>query len=592
MKGLGAFLFLLLFVFAAAGEEKSVVGRLSLEGNGSISRKELLGSLQMETGGLSGIAFDDELLARALRSIRRSYRARGYYLAEVNYQLEPDTSSGMVDVTFLITEGPRFLVDKVVFAGNRLFGERFCRLAAGIVSGDPLDSFRIEQGRITLLDSLRSGGRLFSKIFFEINIRQDMPLGTVSYIVDEGPVVVAGEIVTVGLEKVRREVVLRALTFRPGDVVTPEKISASMNQLNATGLFTSVFLEPVDTFAASPGDTVTVPVLVAVEERDMFGIQAGGGYGAFQGWYVHLQLLYRNFFGLGHRGAILGRLSQEEVRGELSYQYPYLLRFPVNALFRSYLERRSQDAYEGFFWGGIAQISPSSAEELTWRIYSRAELALDLDLTEPSTPLFPQREEKNTFVLGGGLQWDTRSGLFQMRGQYSELRAELAGPFLPNTNQFYKVSGGTAFFYPLGGKVTGMGAVQAGLGRSYGADQGLLPVQERFRIGFGGIPPIRGYGEGDVMPRDELGEIRGAGALFVVTPLEVRFPLFWRFQGALFLDGGNAWRSPGELDLGDLRWAAGPGILLLLPFGVVRVDYGVQLDEDLQGRIHISAGAF
>lgn len=421
---------------------------------------------------------------------------------------------------------------------------------------------------------------------------QNRVAGTVSFIADEGPVVRAGEIVTVGLEKVSREVVLRSLTFRPGDVVNPEEISASMNRLNATGLFTSVFLEPVDTFAASPSDTVTVPVLVVVEERDMFGIQAGGGYGAFGGWYAHLELLYRNFFGLGHRGAISGRVSAEEVRGELSYRYPYLLRFPVDGVFRTYLERRSQDAYEGFFWGGIAQISPSSAEELTWRVFSRAELALDLDFTDSSTQLFPQRGEKNTAVLGGGLQWDTRSGLFQMRGQYSELSAELAGPFLPGTNQFYKISAGTVFFYPLGGKVTGMGAVQGALGRGYGADQGLLPVQERFRIGFGGIPPIRGYSEGEVMPRDELGEIRGAGALLVLTPLEVRFPIFWRFQGALFLDGGNAWRSPGEVNFGDLNWAAGPGVLLLLPFGVVRLDYGVQLKEDLQGRFHLSAGAF
>ncbi|MFP4164459.1 MAG: outer membrane protein assembly factor [Chitinispirillaceae bacterium] len=415
--------------------------------------------------------------------------------------------------------------------------------------------------------------------------------GTVAA-VQEGTVVKAGEIITAGLEKVRREVVLNALVFQQGEVITSKKISASLDRLRETDLFTSVFVEPIDTFGTSSGDTVTLPVLVVVEEKSMYNIQAGAGYGAFQGWYGRLELAYRNFFGLGHRGSVAGRISSEEIGGQLEYRYPYLFGLPLEGAARLYLERRSQQEYEGLFWGGTARLSGSFSENLFWRAYSRAELISDVLFTEPSTSSFPQSEAANTFLLGSGLQWDTRSGLFQISGVYSELRGEVAGPFLPKTNQFYKLRAAYAFFYPFWDKFTLMGAIQAAFGKSYGEKGELLPVQERYRIGFGGISPIRGYSENEVMPLDEQGETRGAGALLVLTPVEVRFPLFWRFQGAVFVDGGKAWRSPREVDLGELEWAAGPGILFVLPFGVIRVDYGVQLDEVSQGRFHISAGAF
>ena len=49
-----------------------------------------------------------------------------------------------------------------------------------------------------------------------------------------------------------------------------------------------------------------------------------------------------------------------------------------------------------------------------------------------------------------------------------------------------------------------------------------------------------------------------------------------------------------EFGLKDLRWSVGPGLRLVnLPIGVVRLDYGIRLDGDidLEGRIHFGIGA-
>ena len=61
---------------------------------------------------------------------------------------------------------------------------------------------------------------------------------------------------------------------------------------------------------------------------------------------------------------------------------------------------------------------------------------------------------------------------------------------------------------------------------------------------------------------------------------EIRFPLFRRFRGAMFWDHANFY---GDIDLGEesrLRDSVGGGIRLVLPFLLVRVDYGYPLRKD------------
>jgi outer membrane protein insertion porin family len=69
----------------------------------------------------------------------------------------------------------------------------------------------------------------------------------------------------------------------------------------------------------------------------------------------------------------------------------------------------------------------------------------------------------------------------------------------------------------------------------------------------------------------------------------------------LFLDGGNVWLEPWDVQLSDLRWAVGPGFRYDTPIGPVRFDVGVQLNpienlmiegnpEKRKWRVHFSIG--
>ena len=82
---------------------------------------------------------------------------------------------------------------------------------------------------------------------------------------------------------------------------------------------------------------------------------------------------------------------------------------------------------------------------------------------------------------------------------------------------------------------------------------------------------------------------------------EARLPLFGKFGAVAFLDYGNVFSASRDIDLGDLRYAVGPGVRYMTPVGPARMDFGYQLNpipnlkvngvpEPRRWRIHFSIG--
>ncbi|MEP6594171.1 MAG: BamA/TamA family outer membrane protein, partial [Acidobacteriota bacterium] len=68
-----------------------------------------------------------------------------------------------------------------------------------------------------------------------------------------------------------------------------------------------------------------------------------------------------------------------------------------------------------------------------------------------------------------------------------------------------------------------------------------------------------------------------------------------------FLDGGNVWTKPWDLNVNDLRYDVGPGLRYQTPIGPIRADIGYQLNpipgllvngvpEARRFRFHFSVG--
>jgi len=607
-------------------EREWKVGKIRFEGNHSQSSRELLSVMKLRSSGVfKKRKTNEKMLAERLRSDSQSiealYRFRGWYGASVKrYDLERDSSKNRIHITITIYEGEQYVIGTLNFLSSDNENENFYRESVKIFSGDPLDSSLIEFGRIQLINALEDEAHLFASVSYHIDFPQMSdsldaanPVGDVSYIIQRGPIAEVGGVEFFGLKNVKPKIVERDLAFHQGEVLTPVLIGTSRKKLYSTDLFSYVFIIPVDTLESSSADLDTVPAQIAVilTEKDMAAVSGGLGYGSYARWFVNLQFMYRNLFGLGHQVSAIGKYSHYDKGGQLNYVYPHLFGNFADGQVGAYGERRLKPDYDGVFWGGNISVVNKPVNPLfTWRATVRAEHISSLTTDHPAR-LYPRQPVRDTYALGGQLRSERQlnstnpvsyenrlNNLTPVRsesqtsntnsiGWTADVRGELAGPFLRATNQFYTILPTLRLYYPVLkiANITGVSGVQGAFGAGYGNSRGLLPVQERFWIGFGTLLPVRGFNITELMPKDESGETRGAGAVLSFTPLELRRQIYWRFMGALFVDVGHAWRNPGGLNMEDLRTAIGPGIMIPTAQGVIRLDYGIQIP---QGRSRVT----
>jgi outer membrane translocation and assembly module TamA len=115
-------------------------------------------------------------------------------------------------------------------------------------------------------------------------------------------------------------------------------------------------------------------------------------------------------------------------------------------------------------------------------------------------------------------------------------------------------------------------------------------ITERFFTG--GSYSLRGFEKDSVGPRNAAGTVVGGEALFVINQ-EYRFPIYKWFGGVVFYDLGNVYESVGSFDPLDLRHSLGIGLRFSSPFGILRADYGINLDpegDERRGVFHFGLG--
>ena len=103
---------------------------------------------------------------------------------------------------------------------------------------------------------------------------------------------------------------------------------------------------------------------------------------------------------------------------------------------------------------------------------------------------------------------------------------------------------------------------------------------------------MRGYAQDSIGPTGLFGGTAGGNALLILNQ-EARFPLGWRLAGVAFVDAGNVFPSVRDIALRNLKVGAGFGLRIETPVGLVRLDYGLPFERDVdepRGRVFVSLG--
>ena len=178
------------------------------------------------------------------------------------------------------------------------------------------------------------------------------------------------------------------------------------------------------------------------------------------------------------------------------------------------------------------------------------------------------------------------------RGWFASLRLE-AGDSLSDLSDvaFTRTDFAIAWYQPLSAKWrTAIGAHVTSL--IAGEDVGYVPIE--LRNYNGGAKGVRSFEERRLGPSARDGTPLGGTQAQTVSG-EISYEIVKNLELAGFVDAGSLSTEKGEWlpNFSDLRYAAGIGIRYRLPFGPLRVDYGVNLNrregEDF-GALHIGFG--
>ena len=529
--------------------------------------------------------YTDFMMRTDLEALHSFYRSMGYEYAEVKaWRIDRDSASGMVRLHISVNEGRRIHIREVSVKAEAFKVKSSDVRKLSSRCGQPLIHANVRQDSRAIKEIFGLQGFLEAVVEPVVFFDSLDNLADIVFQVNEGPKVRVGDIVLDGNKGVKDAVLKRELDFRGGDTLKLKEVRLTERRLYATGLFNFVQVRTAfdsGSVAVNHPDS-TYDVRVRVTPTDFFRLQSGLGYSSDEGARVSVLTSYRNLFGYGHSITLDGKVSQVSQRAEAVYLLPWVLYLPLYFETKLYYNRYDNpELYQGVFDGVRFAVGRQTDFDFLYQLWTQWEnvqwvRAPDDDDIPDEVPDYP------TQSIGADIDLDTRNDLFNpTSGSYNHLGVEVAGVFGGNSNQFVKAVFDSRWYFNYKLRYYWSTALRAGWARPYGESE-QVPVQRKFY--GGGSNTVRGFDVNKLAVLPDGDPLKGNFYIFA-NVIDIRFPLFWWFNGAVFLDAGNVWadfddiKSVRQLPR-DLRLSAGPGLRVDTPIRLVaRLDLGFKLDR-------------
>lgn len=575
---------------SAEGQNKNRprVRHVSFHGNTIYDASRLEGlMLTRPSRFLATVRYHREVFEDDLATLETFYRQNGYLQARVtDTSVTLDSAANEVDISIGLEEGMRTFVEGVAVFDNGFFADSVLTdKYIGIKPGDPLRRPVIEDAVVVLLSLYAEHGFLDASVTPKVQVNDSARLAMIDFSLLEGVQSYVGKINIVGAEKTQPGVVKRELSFAVGDTIKYSRLIASQRRLYLTGLFESVFVRPV---APDSGETREREIRVEVKEKQSSELAFSVGYGTVEKVRGRIELNTFNLSGTARSAGLGLEANFIKQSASASFSEPWTLGTRWRTDFSLYGQLRQEPGYHAETIGSKLTVGRRIKRHTTISLSYRLENTnlSHFDLTVPLDEPDPRIRS-----LALTVSHDTRDNLFDpSRGWYVNWSNEVAGTFLSGSNTFVKTTLTVKNFRPLGRQAVLGSALEVGWMDRFGQSVDI-PLSERFYTG--GPTSLRGFGYQRVGPVDPKGEPLGGRFKIVWNLLELRRSIFRFVGGAIFIDIGNVWTRPNTARFSDLRADVGAGLRVNSPLGIVRLDYGVNVDKlanEPPSRLFLSMG--
>ncbi|PXA88866.1 hypothetical protein DMC47_29510 [Nostoc sp. 3335mG] len=522
-------------------------------------------------------AKDDEALAAKI------LRSEGYYdgVASSTVVAVPN-QPGQVVATISVTPGPRYTLSSILVTGAdpQPTGIATEALTSAIKVGDPIRSLNITGGEAQVALELPQRGYPFAKVGDrDVLLDSDKHTGDYTMPLTSGPKSSFGRVKPAGKgAKIFTEKHLAVFPrFRQGDLYDSRKTDDLRQALVATGIFSTVAIQPVDTGVKAADGTEITDLEVTQAKGPWHSWAADAGYGTGQGIKGEVTWTARNMF--PPEGAlILGLVGGTQEQGaNATFRRSNAGKRDKTFQITGGFDRTNYDAYEaktinlGVNWS--RQSTPIWQKRWT---YSYGAELVGTNEQGAALTATGDRPRKNYLIaaLPVQVQYDRSNDLLNpTKGFRALARVSPEGSIHKGVKGYGRLTGQVTGYYPIGKSIVLAGRVLVSsiVGVN---DIGEIAPSRRIYVGGGGS--VRGFGYQELGPKDAQNNPIG-GLSSTEFAAEVRYR-FGNFGVVPFFDMGRLGESstPG---ISHLRYGAGLGGRYYTNFGPLRVDVATPIDR-------------
>ena len=603
-----------LVVLDATGKEdlnEFRVLHVRFKGAHSISKKKLAKSLAIQPSprwrfwqSKTPYTMDD--LDEDVFRIKRTYENHGYYHTEVRFEIKRVKGKDLISlegnlappgvrgssnssllsrikVVFIIEEGPPAIVTSIALnlapkipeVKGEAIEERFPITVGGV--------FNVEQYRESKKEFLKSVGDVgypFAQIsgksivdttINEVSVKFDLAVGQkcrfgTFHIPDR-------------IDFVRENVIHRALEFHTGETYSVSQVNESLRNLYSLDVFKTVVINPVEPTASH----VDIPLSIEAEEKKKRNIRLGFGYGDEDGARAQTSWTYRNIFGWAGKLSLNAKRSDLIQNVELNYTQPYFWDAKNTLDSTVGHEREFLESHDSRKLFGRITLNRNFKKYWAWEVGYNLESSEveELNISDPDE--LEKFARDNNFLISSTKVSIARNtvdnDLNPKKGSVIALSIESASTILGSEVDFispnFEIKKHIAFYKNV--ILSGHLSLQVVQETENTKD---IPIFKRLFLGGG--ESVRGYGFQKLGPLDTEGDPIG-GLSSLLANLELRYPIYKKIAGALFLDLGTVDEEPFSLDVNDLRYSSGIGLRYDTAIGPIRVDFGYKLNPPKKG---------
>ena len=451
----------------------------------------------------------------------------------------------------------------------------------GLKKGKRATSIKVIEAESELLERVKKQG--FANVELgprEIVVDHNTAKMDMTFRLNPGPKIYFGETTVVGNEEVEARFVRRLIEWKPGKLVTPERLQTTQLNLIETGLFNSVRVEP----GKEPDDQGRVPVRIEVKEAKHRTIEAGVRYRTDEGIGGTLGWEHRNLLGTGEQlGFELdGSQIGWHLRGEA--REPDFLSRRQALVIASGIAIENTDAFKSRSIGASVGIERSVGDGM--------DLAAGVKFRAVREEQDGDKESFGLLSVPASFNWNHSNNLLDpSKGGRLSIQNEPFVDVFGNDIAFNKTTVAYSRYLRLKkAKPRLILAARVKGGFLFGTERDNVPADERFYAGGGGS--VRGFEFQRAGELDDDGDPIGGRSLFE-TAVELRSQFTDTLGAALFVDSGAAFSSTVPDFEEKLGTGVGAGFRYFSPIGPIRLDVGVPLerrDSDDAFQIYVSIG--